>query len=76
MTNTTQAAGIPAYQIQRTYLAPDARLRVNVQGDGEFILNAGVGAVHLSYAQLHKLIREAGDALLAHDMLFGTGDPS
>lgn len=74
MQNST--AGTTQYQIQRTYLAPDATVRVHVQGDDEFILNAGIGAVHLSYKQLHKLIREGGDALLAHDLMYGTGDLS
>ena len=72
----TEVAGVQQYRIQRAYLAPDATLRVHVQAPGEFILNAGECAIHLSYRQLHKLIREGGDALLAHDLMYGTGDPS
>jgi len=71
MTNDT--AGITQYQIQRMYLGPEAVVRANVQGDNEIIINPGIAAIHLSYAQAFRLARQLGDALLAHDLMYGTG---
>ena len=76
MESTNEVAGTTTYQIQRTYLAPDATVRANVQGDNEIIVNAGIGAIHLSYKQAHRLARQLGDAMLAHDLMYGTGDLS
>ena len=70
---STETQGITQYQIQRMYLGPDATVRANVQGDNEIIVNPGIAAIHLSYEQAFRLARQLGDALLAHDLMFGTG---
>ena len=69
MQNSTEAAGIPAYTIQRAYIHDTAQIAVGIRR-GELTINIGEVALVMTPEKVRELGSEMSIARLIHDMKY------